>query len=85
MHSFGIELLRDGAKEALTQGDESMTDQAQWFDEYGLCLCGKPSRGIVRGLQNQSMGEFCASCAKKRIARAQKEREALSRRAVSET
>ena len=51
-----------------------MADPAQWFDALGTCRCGKKATGILRGLQNQSMGPYCEPCAMRRIKTAQKER-----------
>ena len=51
-----------------------MTDQAQWFDGFGKCRCGKQATGILRGTRNESYGAYCERCANKRIKAAEKAR-----------
>ena len=52
-----------------------MTDQAQWFDGFGKCRCGKQATGILRGTRNESYGAYCKRCADKRIKAAEKARD----------
>lgn len=43
-------------------------DTSRWFDSLGPCgVCGKPAHGIVRGMQNESMGRYCTKCGEKRV------------------
>ena len=54
------------------------TEHLRWFDEFLKCSCGKPSRGILRGDQNQSYGHHCAKCASRRLKDSAKARDALA-------
>ena len=53
-------------------------DQARWFDTLGNCRCGKPGTGKLMGPRNESYGVSCWPCAKKRLKRAEQEREAMA-------
>lgn len=52
-----------------------MIDPVQWFDRLGICRCGKPATGILRGPRNESYGTSCERCANTRINKARKEEE----------
>jgi len=51
------------------------TTELRWFEEFPGCSCGKPSRGILRGAQNQSYGHHCKKCAEQRLKASKKIRE----------
>ena len=59
----------------------TIPDQVRWFEALGNCRCGKLATGILRGPQNESYGRSCHRCAKKRLAKADKERAAAVPRA----
>jgi hypothetical protein len=51
-----------------------MADQARWFEDLGVCRCGKPATGTLRGSRNESYGVSCRKCADLRIDKAERER-----------
>lgn len=52
-----------------------MADQVRWFEALGQCAaCARPATGKLRGPQNESYGNYCRSCAEKRLAKAERER-----------
>ena len=52
------------------------TTRLRWFEEFPKCAqCGKKSRGILRGLANDSYGHHCKKCADKRLKDSAKARE----------
>lgn len=55
----------------------------RWFDTYPMCVCGKPARGLLRGLGNASYGPRCQSCADRELKAAEKARSALSQQEES--
>lgn len=52
--------------------DES--PRIMWFEEFPKCRCGKPSAGILRGMQNESFGHHCKKCAEARLKASKKVR-----------
>jgi hypothetical protein len=52
-----------------------ISDQVRWFDALGVCACGKPATGTLRGPRNESYGVSCSKCAERRLNKALKERE----------
>lgn len=51
----------------------------RWFDAYPSCICGKPARGVLRGIGNASYGPRCQRCADRELKAADKAREALAK------
>lgn len=40
---------------------------AQWFQELGKCVCGKPATGKLMTYRNASLGAYCGKCAERAI------------------
>ena len=59
-------------------------DPVRWFEALGLCRCGKPATGTLRGPRNESFGISCAKCASTRLLKAARERAAEERKLVTE-
>jgi hypothetical protein len=49
-------------------------DRARWFDALGVCHCGKPASGTLRGPADEAIQVCCEWCARKRIAKAERNR-----------
>ncbi len=44
------------------------TPNLRWFEGFPSCrVCGKPSAGVLRGVQNESYGHHCKRCAERRL------------------
>lgn len=46
---------------------------ARWFAPTGRCRCGKPATGRLMSERNADLGTYCEPCAKKEIAKADRE------------
>jgi len=44
-----------------------MTDKARWFNQTGVCRCGRIATGILMDEFNAPIGPACKTCANKRI------------------
>ena len=40
---------------------------AQWFQELGKCVCGKPATGKLMSDRNATLGSYCKRCAERAI------------------
>ena len=49
-------------------------DRARWFESLGVCKCGKPASGTLRGPANEAIEVCCEWCARRRIAKAERNR-----------
>ena len=45
-----------------------MIDKARWFNQTGVCRCGRIAVGILMDDFNAPIGPACKACANKRIA-----------------
>ncbi len=53
------------------------TPDLRWFNPYPACrMCGQKSDGILMSVRNDSYGDHCKKCAKKRLADSKAVREA---------
>ena len=53
-----------------------MIDKARWFNQTGVCRCGRIAVGILMDDFNSPIGPSCKACANKRIAAAYEKRQA---------
>jgi hypothetical protein len=52
-----------------------MTDKARWFNQTGVCRCGRIAVGILMDDFNSPIGPACKACANKRIEAERQKRE----------
>jgi len=69
-----------GAREPMSVTD----DPARWFESLGVCRCGKPATGTLRGVRDEAIEVCCAFCARGRIDKAERNRGLDPRRGITE-